>query len=242
VQTLIKIGKKISVYGLVYILVLIFRSSFYEPYRIPSGSMIPTLHIGDFIMVNKYSYGLKIPFSDSKIGNIFDGNPIYPFGLSMPARGDVIVFKYPRDHSSDYIKRVVGLPGDTVEIKNKMLFINDKEVEVLNVEQGEEVDRDNSTLNYRLKYLREKFPNKTYLIQHDVDNFYKNNVPKIKIPPNKFFVMGDNRDYSQDSRTWGLVSRDEIKGKAFLVWMSFKIPMGEGEAEFNWRRLGLSIK
>jgi signal peptidase I len=120
-----KLIKEVKSIVLIIIAVLTFRSIFFEPFRIPSGSMIPTLMIGDFILVNKFAYGLKVPFTDVVLGEK-SFNPIYIIKRDGPKRGDVIVFKYPKDLSVNYIKRVIGLPGDTLEIRNKVVYINDK--------------------------------------------------------------------------------------------------------------------
>ena len=123
-----KLIKEIKSIALIILLVLTFRSVFFEPFRIPSGSMIPTLMIGDFILVNKFSYGFKVPFTDIVLGDK-SYDPIYIVKREGPKRGDVVVFKYPKDLSVNYIKRVVGLPGDTIEIRNKVVFVNDKAIE-----------------------------------------------------------------------------------------------------------------
>ena len=117
-----KVKKEFKSITFIILVVLAFRSTFFEPFKIPSGSMIPTLLIGDFILVNKFSYGFKVPFSD------WFSDPIYITGPSKPKRGEVVVFKYPLDHSLNYIKRIVGLPGDTVQMINRVVYINDKPI------------------------------------------------------------------------------------------------------------------
>src|SRR5690606_19423686 len=139
---------------LIVVSVLVFRSVFFEPFKIPTGSMIPTLMIGDFILVNKFSYGFKIPFSD------WVGDPTYVTGPEEPKRGDVIVFKYPKDTSFNYIKRVVGLPGDTIEVIDKVLYVNDEPIEPTAVSeaQAKELmdDMDEKFKRYSLKFYKTK--------------------------------------------------------------------------------------
>lgn len=237
-QKAIKEAKSIA---LIVSLVLVFRSVLFEPFRIPSGSMIPTLMIGDFILVNKFSYGLKLPFSDL---SLFDVNfdPVYLVGESNPERGDVIVFKFPKDPSINYIKRVVGLPGDEIEIRNKVVYINGKPLEMKEI-PGKEImdDMDEKFKGYNLKFFKIKTGEHDHIIQQDEDNYYKTDFEKRTIPKGKFFVMGDNRDFSYDSRFWGFVPHNYIKGRALFVWFSLIIPFGEHNFKFRPWRIGESI-
>ena len=224
----------------ILLLVMTFRSVFFEPFRIPSGSMIPSLMIGDFILVNKLSYGFKVPFSDISIFNI-NSKPIYLFGKSSPKRGDVIVFKYPNDPSINYIKRVVGLPGDTIEIKNKIVYINDVPVERTEI-SGKEImkDMDEKFKGYNFKFFRVKNGEHEHIVQQDQDNYFRVNYSKREIPEGKYFVMGDNRDFSADSRFWGFVPFENIKGRALFVWFSMNI-FTEHPFKFRPWRIGTSI-
>jgi signal peptidase I len=221
--------------------VLTFRSVFFEPFRIPSGSMIPTLMIGDFILVNKFSYGFKVPFTDLVLGDT-SFNPIYIAGKSDPKRGDVVVFKYPKDLSVNYIKRVIGLPGDTLEIRNKVVYINDKAVEPLEFD-GKEImsDMDDKFKGYNFKFYKVKNGEHEHVIQQDNDNYFKVDFDKMTIPEGKFFMMGDNRDFSYDSRYWGFISHEQIKGRAMFVWFSFIFPFGENPMKFRPARIGTAI-
>lgn len=229
------LGEIFSV-SVILFLILVFRSIGMEPFRIPSGSMIPTLMIGDFILVNKMSYGLKVPFSD------FFGDPIYIFGKTTPELGDVIVFKYPKDTSINYIKRVVALPGDTVEIKNKIVYVNDEPVEMEEFD-GQEImeDMDEKFKDANLKFYRSRIGEHEHLLQHDEDNYYKVDFEKTTVPNGQYFVMGDNRDFSYDSRYWGFVPENFIKGEAICVWFSLIFPMGEDKFKFRPWRIGTMI-
>ena len=238
-EKFIKEAKSIA---LIITLVLVFRSVFFEPFRIPSGSMIPTLMIGDFILVNKFSYGFKVPFSDFSMGNNnFD--PIYMFGESRPKRGDVIVFKYPKDPSINYIKRVIGLPGDSVEIRNKIIYVNGEPITVSEID-GKEImdDMDEKFKGYNLKFYESKTGEHKHIIQQDQDNYYKTDFEKRVVPEDYYFVMGDNRDFSYDSRFWGFVPHKNVKGKALFVWFSMIIPFGEHAFKFRPWRIGTPIK
>lgn len=236
-----KLIKEIKSIALIIIAVLTFRSVIFEPFRIPSGSMIPTLMIGDFILVNKLSYGVKVPFTDVVFGEK-SFNPTYIFGKSSPKRGDVIVFKYPKDLSINYIKRVVGLPGDTLEIRNKVVYINDKAIEPVEFD-GKAVmeDMDDKFKGYNLKFYKVKTGEAEHVIQQDNDNYYKVDFEKITVPADSFFVMGDNRDFSYDARYWGFVKHEQIKGKAMFVWFSLIFPFGENPAKFRPWRIGTPI-
>lgn len=236
-----KLIKEVKSIAIIIVAVLTFRSIFFEPFRIPSGSMIPTLMIGDFILVNKFSYGFKLPFSDVVIGDS-SLNPVYLFGKSEPKRGDVVVFKYPKDLSVNYIKRVVGLPGDTLEIRNKIVYINDKAIEPKEIEAKKFMDdMDEKFKGYNLKFYEMKTGEHQHIIQQDSDNYYKVDYEKITIPKENYFVMGDNRDFSYDGRYWGFVSHEQIKGKALFVWFSLIFPFGENSFKFRPWRIGTPI-
>jgi len=226
---------------IIIISVLTFRSVFFEPFRIPSGSMIPTLMIGDFILVNKFAYGFKVPFTDFVLGDT-SFNPIYIAGKSDPKRGDVVVFKYPKELSVNYIKRVVGLPGDTLEIRNKVVYINDLAIEPHEID-GKAImaDMDDKFKGYNLKFNKVKTGEHEHIIQQDNDNYFKVDFDKITIPAGKFFMMGDNRDFSYDSRYWGFISHEQIKGRAMFVWFSFIFPFGENPMKFRPNRIGTLI-
>ncbi len=206
-------GKQLAV---AILIVLVLRSSIIEPYKIPSGSMIPTLFIGDHIFVNKLAYGLKVPFSDN-----FAEKPIFLTDHSVPARGDVIVFKYPKDESINYIKRVVGLPGDVISIRNKLLFINDKRVDESALAdpamlEGIETDFDRATLSLFLADME----GKKHPVLHDGNTFHNSDFGPYTVPANSLFAMGDNRDRSSDSRSWGIVPVENVKGKAMFIWLN----------------------
>lgn len=201
-------------------LVFFLRSFLYEPFKIPSSSMVPTLVTGDLILVNKFTYGIRLPIINKKI-----------IDVNNPQRGDVMVFKYPKDTSLDYIKRVIGLPGDKISYKNKRLTINDKEVsyELLPDYLDEE------HLSYSKQFL-EKLPEAAHRILNDerASAYIQNPEPFPKyemcsynlegfsctVPAGHYFMMGDNRDNSLDSRYWGFVPDENIVGKAFFVWMN----------------------
>lgn len=214
----------------IVLLVVIFRSVFLEPFKIPTGSMIPTLKIGDFILVNKFAYGFKVPFSDISIGS-FNSDPIYLFGEKPIERGDIVVFKYPKNQSVNYIKRVIGLPGETIEIKNKKVYINGNPLSAKAVSPKKYMkNMDEKFRDNNLSFYEVNLKNKSFTYQVDKDNFFKVNYEKRQIPKGHYFVMGDNRDFSYDSRYWGVVPHKNIKGQAFLVWLSISIPANPDES------------
>ena len=201
--------------------VFILRSFLFEPFKIPSGSMIPTLLVGDLILVNKFHYGIRLPVLNTRITT---GTP--------PARGDVMVFRYPPKPSLDYIKRVVGVPGDEVAYLNKRLTINGKALDTNALPEFFDED----TMRY-FKQFEENLGDKKHRLLNDdnrpafvpgADEFeFKSNCRYsvegvvCKVPEGHYFMMGDNRDNSLDSRYWGFVPDKNIVGKAFFVWMNF---------------------
>ncbi len=210
-------------------LVFFLRSFLYEPFKIPSSSMVPTLVIGDLILVNKFTYGIRLPVLNKKIIDVGD-----------PQRGDVMVFKYPKDMTQDYIKRVIGVPGDKITYENKRLTVNDKPLSY--VVMGDYLEEEGLEYHERLQenlvgvqhfILNNK--NKRTYEQSQVDNFphhdacvYSDEKFTCIVPEGNYFMMGDNRDNSLDSRYWGFVPNKNIVGKAFFVWMNLG----------NWKRIG----
>lgn len=218
------------------LIAVIIRTFLLEPFNIPSGSMIPTLLVGDYLFVEKYSYGyshFSMPFSP----DVFSGRL---FG-SVPKRGDVVVFKYPRDTSVDYIKRVIGLPGDTIQVKEGQLFING--VQVPRQPAGD-FEIDDEGVQMALRRYQETLPGG---VVHDIlkttDAGEANNTPIVKVPQGALFVMGDNRDNSADSRFWGFVPMENLVGKAEFLFFSIdgRAPWWQfwmWPLEVRWGRIG----
>ncbi len=204
----------------VILIVFVLRSFLVEPFKIPSGSMIPTLLVGDFILVNKFAYGIRLPIVNKKIVDVGE-----------PKRGDVMVFRYPVDPSLDYIKRVVGLPGDRVEYRNKRLTINGAPVP--------ETQIDDYLSRERMQYSQ-RFVENLGGVEHQILNEeqappyvaqrfqfpyaencqYNSSGFVCTVPSGHYFMMGDNRDSSSDSRVWGFVPDENIVGKAFFIWLN----------------------
>lgn len=203
----------------VFFIVLLLRSFLIEPFRIPSGSLEPTLLVGDFLAVNKFAYGFRLPVWEKKI-----------ISIANPKTGDVAVFRWPPNPSYDYIKRVIGVPGDKIVYKNKKLSINGNVAKQQFIEyttdesSGKVVAKYRENLNGRVHdiYIRPD------VLATDFD---------IEVPPGHYFMMGDNRDDSADSRYWGFVADDYLRGKAFLVWMSWN-----GKTDrIRWSKIGQII-
>ena len=205
----------------VILVVFLLRSFLFEPFKIPSGSMIPTLLVGDLILVNKYHYGVRLPVINKKIIANHD-----------PQRGDVMVFRYPKDTSIDYIKRVVGVPGDEVSYRNQQLYLNGELVrtnalpdffneETLRVERQYAEKLGNVDHRILVDRARQLYlpVNETFPYRENCR--YSAEGVTCKVPPGRYFMMGDNRDNSMDSRFWGFVPDENIVGKAFFVWMNF---------------------
>jgi signal peptidase I len=210
----------------VLLAVLVLRGFIVEPFRIPSGSMMPTLLVGDFILVNKFSYGIRLPVTHHRIT---EGD--------RPKRGDVVVFRYPQDESQDYIKRVIGLPGDHVSYYNRSLSINGKALEIrldqvyqglgeLNgMQGGSGCDR----VKARCQVMNETNDGVEYQMMIDPASYYGVSGEWF-VPAGQYFVMGDNRDNSNDSRFWGYVPEQNLVGKAFMIWM-----------HWDWRTNGTGL-
>ncbi|AJZ60672.1 signal peptidase I [Paraburkholderia fungorum] len=205
----------------VILVVFVVRSFVVEPFKIPSGSMVPTLLVGDFILVNKFDYGLRLPITNTKVT---EGRPL--------ERGDVVVFRYPKDESVDYIKRVIGLPGDTVAYQDKQLTINGKPVPETPLPDYLDEER----LGYAKQFEENIDGRKNAILNNPAvppfivgaeDYPYRDNCTYnargviCKVPPGNYFMMGDNRDNSADSRYWGFAPDKNIVGRAFFIWMNF---------------------
>lgn len=203
--------------------VLLLRGFLVEPFRIPSGSMMPTLLVGDFILVNKFAYGLRLPVLHTKFVDIGE-----------PERGDVVVFRFPRDPSVDYIKRVVGVPGDQIRYYNRVLYINGKPMKQVPMGNYTGVGAGSvmTGANRRTETLDG--------IEHHI--LVRPEAPswegEFEVPARQYFVMGDNRDNSNDSRYWGTVPEQNLVGKAFLIWMNWDSENGG----IGWGRIGRTIE
>lgn len=206
----------------VLLAVLVLRVALVEPFRIPSGSMKPTLLEGEFILVNKYTYGLRLPLVGTKV-----------ISNHLPERGDIMVFRSPKDTSINFIKRVIALPGDTVEYRDKVLYINGQEQ--TQEPLGKDFDIDPNGYAWRVERGTESLGD----MEHDFFIRPKTgfDMPEVTIPQGHYFVMGDNRDVSEDSRVWGFVDEKLIIGKAFYIWMSWD----GAQKKFRWDRIGTSV-
>jgi signal peptidase I len=190
----------------IFVIVLLLRSFLVEPFRIPSGSLEPTLLVGDFVAVNKFAYGLRLPVWDKKV-----------ISIAEPKGGEIAVFRWPPDVSYDYIKRVIGVPGDKISYQNKVLTING----VVAKQQfiGYTTDSNGPGFSWKVEKREEEINGTKHMI------FIRPDVPAfdfdLVVPDGYYFMMGDNRDNSSDSRFWGFVKEEYLRGKAFLVWMSW---------------------
>ena len=188
------------------LLALFIRTFVVQAFKIPSGSMLNTLLIGDHILVNKFIYGIRMPFT---------GTVLIP--VSEPERGDIVVFKFPEDSSKDFIKRVVGIEGDTVEIRNKKVYVNG-------------VLQQNDHAIHLDPHIQ--------MLDKNRDNF-----GPVTVPEGSVFVMGDNRDYSYDSRFWGFVDLEAVKGEAFMIYWSWNKENGESLIDYvRWNRIGMMLE
>lgn len=210
----------------ILLFVVVLRSFIAEPFRIPSGSMIPTLEIGDFILVKKYAYGIRLPIIHTKV-----------LDIAKPERGDVVVFRFPPDPKINYIKRLVGLPGDSVKwTEDKKLFINGKQVTTQTLEDY--------TIKNKLKNIKTVTQLSETLPDDEAHNviYFPGRSPlagEWTVPENHYFMMGDNRDKSSDGRVWGFVPEENLVGKASLVWMHWN--WQEGGDGFQASRMGTAV-
>ena len=206
------------------ILLLVFsaRSFAYEPFRIPSGSLKPTLLIGDFILVNKFDYGIRLPVTHTKI-----------LSIGEPQRGDIVVFREPPTESRDLIKRVIGIPGDHVSYKNKVLYINGKQIS--QTFEKYSTDEEDNEGPWQVVQKQENLlgvEHRIYQIPGKGNDDYD-----VVVPKGKYFMMGDNRDASADSRYWGFLPEENIIGKATRIWMSYDKPTHP----VRWERVGAKV-
>ena len=218
----------------IFFIVLILRSFIFEPFRIPSQSMMPNLWVGDFILVNKFSYGVRLPVLNIEI-----------IDTGKPKNGDVAVFRYPVKPAINFIKRVIGIPGDHVVYRNKMLYINDKLIpqELLGPYTGEGSGEKMTGAALKKENLLGVehdillVPGKPDISHMYFSSFYKQGYIDMLVPEGHYFVMGDNRDESHDGRFWGLVPEDNLVGKAFMIWFNWDV----GHSLF-WERIGNAIE
>ena len=205
----------------VFLIVLVLRSFIVEPFRIPSNSMMPTLLTGDFILVNKFDYGIRLPVVDTKIVDI-----------GLPERGDVVVFRFPDDPATPFIKRVVGVPGDRIGYYDKVLYVNDEPMDQSPL--GSYVGSGSGTVMSGASLRVERLSGADHRIL--VQPGARSVQGEAMVPEGHYFVLGDNRDNSRDSRYWGTVSEDLLIGKAFRIWMHWDFGHG-----IDWKRIGKSI-
>jgi signal peptidase I len=209
----------------VILVVFVLRSFVVEPFRIPSGSMLPSLFIGDFILVNKFKYGIRLPIVNFKLVEV-----------DHPARGDVMVFRYPHDPTQNYIKRVIGLPGDTVGYEQKRLRVNGK---LSGFNEVELQERESKGRTLRFAEYAETIDRSTHRVVIDRGRNQREREQKWTVPAGQYLVMGDNRDHSNDSRYWGFVPESHIVGRAFFVWFSWD---SGSRFKVNWGRIGHVIQ
>ena len=232
--------------------ITIFRSFFYEPFQIPSGSMMPTLLVGDFILVEKFAYGVKDPVWRTQLMDVSD-----------PERGDAVVFKYPLDTNVDFIKRVIGLPGDTVVYRNKQLYIKPKceaeqtETSGLNCNEFNKLETQliNQDEFFSEGVAEARLTENLANVSHDIlinparpeqkMAYYQQPGTRIDewvVPQDSYFVMGDNRDNSKDGRFWGFVDKEKLVGKAVFIWMSFEFEQDPDSILPSWVPTGVRFE
>lgn len=227
--------RKIISLAFLILLILLIRHCVIEPYKIPTGSMIPTMKIGDHLFVNKLSYGLRLPFLDEVLT------------WDNPKRGDIVIFKPPVDNGKIYVKRIVGLPGDTIKVEDNKFYVNGVQI-IKTLTQDTSVMKDlmdqnkYSEENYDL-YNEDYFGLIHYVMEYKHrDYLYMKFNFEIKVPDGSYFMMGDNRDNSEDSRVWGFVPRNQIFGKVMFVWLSLNWDKAMTIDWLRYNRFGKIIK
>lgn len=239
----------------IFFIVFGFRSTFIDHYHIPTGSLLPTNAIGDSIVVNKMSYGFKLPFSEyfGTVSSWFGVNsdkrwtPVYLTEQSLPKRGDIAVFEYPIDPSILFVKRIIAIEGDTVEVYENELFINGKKVERKKIENDSEYrelyDPKPPYLNpSEMVFYEQKIGEKKFVSAVNSSPYARHiDQDKVTVPKDHVFAMGDNRDFSSDSRVWGFVHKKYIRGRAFTVWMSVVYPWSPEPFHFRPSRIGTML-
>lgn len=223
------IAREMLYFGMLALFLFGFYSSCYQPHRIPTGSMIPALMVGDYILVDKSAYGLTLPFTD-----------IYLNEPTGPRRGEVIVFKYPERPSLNYIKRVVGIPGDTVELRDHEWIVNGERWPLEKLPQLENPESwiEERYLKDGLEAYQTTTGEQSHLVLMKSEPKGPKNIRQFTLRENEYFVVGDNRDFSEDSRHWGVVHRSLIRGRALFVWFNLVGPFSEGGPRVKWGRLG----
>lgn len=234
--------KQLPILIAVIVGIMAVRSSIIEPFRIPTRSMLPGLFTGDFLFVNKMEYGFHIPFSES-----FSPTPTYLGQTKQPKRGDIIIFTPPEaGQESLYIKRVVGIPGDVIDYQRKILSINGKAVEkteitgsdrekILNHKGFDPEDRYEKS---KLRLYRETIgQGRSYLVLED-DSFESREPMHLTVEANNYFVLGDNRDDTKDSRKFGVIPFHAIRGRAFVIWLSYRVSLNDSNWSFRNERVG----
>jgi signal peptidase I len=241
--------KQLPLLLVLIVAIMAIRSSVIEPFRIPTRSMLPGLMTGDFLFANKMQYGLHFPFSET-----FKNAPWFLSPTIFPKRGDVIIFTPPEaGQESLYIKRVIGLPGDRIRFENKTVFLNDQKIEKIEITgierdkiiQHRGFDPEGRYNPTKLHVYQEMFPqgrSGSHLILEDDSFEAMRGVQELTVPENHFFVLGDNRDDTRDSRVFGVISFNSIRGRAFVVWFSYRISMSDSHWSFRPGRIGKSIR